>query len=93
MRLYPVPYIPLGEEKLVGGRLSVRQFLYLLAGGGVALLVLRGGGGVAAVLPFLVSAALAFGELPSRGMRLDEFLVRLVRYECSPRAFPYRRVL
>lgn len=90
MRVYPVPYLPEGEEKLVGGRLSVRQFLYLVAGGLAALLIARAGGRVAAVLPFAASAALAFGEVPSVGMRLDEYLVRLVRYEAGTKVFVLR---
>ncbi|MEW5935273.1 MAG: hypothetical protein AB1816_16985 [Bacillota bacterium] len=90
MQSYPVPYLPRGEERLVGGRLSVRQFLYLLAGGGLALVLLRAGAGAGAVLPAAVCAAFAFGELPHLGMRLDEFLVCLVRYECGRKAFPNR---
>lgn len=90
MRSYPVPYIPRGEEKLVGGRMSVRQFLYLLAGAGAGLLVLRSGGGLAGLLPVAAAAALAFVELPSCGMALDEFLVRFFRYEAGSKRFPYR---
>ena len=90
MQLYPVPYLPEGEDKLIGGRLSVRQLVYLVAGGFAAMLLARAGGGVSAVLPVAVSAVLAFGEVPSVGMRLDEYVVRLVRYEVGRKAFPLR---
>ncbi|MEW5934983.1 MAG: hypothetical protein AB1816_15515 [Bacillota bacterium] len=91
MQLYPVPYLPRGEDKIVAGRLSLRQAAWLVAGGFLGLALMRSGAGWGAALPALLGCALAFGEVPPYGTALDRFLWHLLRYEAAPVFYPYRR--
>lgn len=91
MQLYPVPYLPRGEDKVVAGRLSLRQAAWLVAGGFLGLALMRSGAGWSAALPALLGCAFAFGEVPPYGTPFDRFLWHLLRYEASPVFYPHRR--
>jgi len=91
VQLYPVPYLPRGEDKIVAGRLSLRQAAWLVAGGFLGLAFMRSGAGWGAALPALLGCAFAFGEVPPYGTALDRFLWHLLRYEASPVSYPHRR--
>ncbi len=85
-----------GEEKVIGGYLSLRQFAYLAGGGGLAMwlltLALRNPLFWPAVpLPAACALALAFAPSPCVGMQLDSYLAGLFSFRSRPKAFPYRR--
>lgn len=98
MKVYPVPLLLVEEEKVVGGRLSLRQVAYLFAGvaaGACVYWMLRPlGQGAAlflAALPVAAGAAMALVQLPRLGMGLDRFLALWLRFRLAPKEFPYRR--
>jgi len=85
-----------GEEKVVGGVLTLKQLSYLVAGAGLsALLFLQVAAHPAVLaavpLPGLVAAVLAFASVPRVGMPLDAYLLQLLRFRARPKEFPYAR--
>lgn len=87
---------PRGEEKVIGGRLTLRQFVYLAAGAGLSALALTSAARhpllwPAVPLPFAAGAVLAFVTVGDTGLGLDGYLARLLSFRARPRAFPYLR--
>lgn len=82
MRTYRVPILLDQEEKVIGGRLSLRQAAYILAGllaaiGLFSLVKVVAGKGIAggiAIAIFSAGVALALVEIPWLGMGLDRYL-------------------
>ncbi len=95
MRTYRVPILLNEEEKVFGGRLSLRQVAYLVAGlvfGLFLYYALRPAKPLAvglAVIVLAAAASLALVELPGLGMGLDRYLMLRFRYLTGPRRFPY----
>ncbi len=95
MRTYRVPILLNEEEKVFGGRLSLRQVAYLVSGlvlGGFLYYLLRSIKPLAFGLAIGVmgaAACLSLVEIPSLGMGLDRYLALRLRYLMSPRRFPY----
>lgn len=97
LRVYKVPLSIAGEPKVVGGRWTLRQLLYVLCGFAVsytaakALGFLGVAGWVVAAAPFLLSLALAFVIVPGRGIGLDRYIWLWALYSTQPQQFAYRR--
>lgn len=92
MRAFPVPVQLESEERVIGGYLTLRQLIYLLAGfalgGGIAIithffpLTLRI---LLCVLFFLIGSSLAFMRVYSTD--LDIFLYRWFKWRFNKREF------
>lgn len=92
MRAYPVPVQIEGEERLIGGFLSLRQLVYLVLGAAL-------GGGAAfgafflpLVLRFmlffiLAGAGTALALVPVQDVELDVYLSRWLAWRFSQREF------
>lgn len=97
MRTYRVPILLAQEEKVIGGRLSLRQAAYILAGllaaiGLFSMVKVVAGKGIAggiAIAVFGMGVALALVEIPWLGMGLDRCLMLKLRFALSAREFPY----
>ena len=95
MRAYPVPVQLEGEERVIGGFLTLRQLVYLVLG--TAL-----GGGAAAgafflplVLRFIVfflfaGAGAALALVPVQDTGLDVVLFRWLKWRFGQREFSWR---
>jgi len=87
---------PRGEEKVIGGRLTLRQFVYLAAGAGLSALALASAARhpflwAAVPIPAAAGVALAFVTVGATGLALDSYLARLLAFRARTRAFPYLR--
>lgn len=98
MRIYRTPILIDDEPKIFGGKASLRQALYVLAGLIAAYLaysVVKPLGketGIAlAAFCILGAAAMAFVKVPKYDMPLDQYLYRIARYKTSQHEFPYKR--
>jgi uncharacterized membrane protein YhdT len=95
LRVYKVPLSIAGEPKVVGGKWTLRQLLYVLCGfvfsymTGKALGFLGVAGWVAAAAPFLFALALAFVVVPGRGIGLDRYIWLWALYSAQPQQFAY----
>ena len=95
MRAYPVPVQLEGEERVIGGFLTLRQLVHLVLGAAL-------GGGAACgafflplVLRFVVfflfaGAGAALALVPAQDAGLDVFLWRWLRWRFSQREFSWR---
>lgn len=91
VRHYDMPIMEEGEDKVIGGFLTLRQAAYLLLGLLFGLLFRQVAGASGFVFPVLASAALAFARVPGEDAGLDRYLSLLLKHLVSPRAFPWRR--
>jgi hypothetical protein len=96
MRMFPIPMDLTGEEKLIGGVLSLRQMVYLLGGGVCAvffLFLLRlvhtpwALALPVAVLWFVLGVFLSFVSLS--GMGADEYLFRWFLWRTRRRRYDW----
>jgi len=98
LQLYRTPILLDDEPKIFGGKASLRQALYVLAGliaaclAYNALKILSKETAVAlAVCLLLGAAALAFFRVPGLDIPLDRYAYRFVFFYLSQREFPYKR--
>lgn len=97
MRVYKVPLSITGESKIIGGKYTLRQVLYLLLGFAVSYFALKALGFIGpigwalSVFPFLFAVALAFVSVPGKGMGLDRYLWLWFMYSSQPQQFVYHR--
>jgi len=91
MRSWPVPVQITDEEKIIGGVLTLRQLVYMIAG-------LAVGGALAAVIPtwallrFLIYLVFQIGGFALalcqvKDMSLDSYLVHYWKWKHSARSF------
>lgn len=89
MRAWPVPIQITDEERLIGGKLTVRQLLYIVAG-----LALGGASFGLIFLPLLARLTLfflvagggfAFAYARIYHMRVDQYLYLYLKWRKSPR--------
>ncbi|MBA1335376.1 MAG: hypothetical protein HPY66_0998 [Firmicutes bacterium] len=95
MRFYRVPVQLEKEEKVFGGRISLRQFLYLVTGAGAGaaffLAMYKDGMGRAAaawVLCIAAGAGMAFTRI--REVGVDRYILMLARFGVMRKAYPFR---
>lgn len=98
MRIYRTPILIDDEPKIFGGKASLRQALYILAGLIAAYLqynamkIVSTETAIAfAGICVFVAVALAFFRVPGLDMPLDQYLYRLILYSLSQQDFPYER--
>lgn len=97
MRTYRVPILLNVESKPFGGRLSLRQAAYILAGLILAIgtfYPIKSIVGVEiaagfALAVFGAGVALALVQLHGLGLSLDRYLLLRLRFSVSQREFPY----
>lgn len=97
MRYFNVPYFFTEEEKIIGGKLSWREILYIGIGGLIGFLL-----GYCLPAPLIariflgalvlcIGCVFAFFELPNLNMRLDSYLILLFKFHLRGKEFPFRR--
>ncbi|KAB2952000.1 PrgI family protein [Heliorestis acidaminivorans] len=97
---YHLPMQPEGEDKIIGGMLSLRQFTFLLVGFvpgailGVILLKLTKLIFVAvliSLLPSILGAYMAFWRIEKHDMTADQYWRFRLLYQYRDRKYPYRQ--
>lgn len=95
MRFYSVPVQLEKEDKAFGGRISLRQFIYLVIGAGTGavlfLAMYRTGVQLAVAAWVLCSVAggiLAFHRV--REVDVDRYMMMLVRFRLARKKYPFR---
>lgn len=94
MENHPIPQDVTGFKFKLIGSITVKQFLYLLAGGALALIVYLLPGNLAVKLPFMVTffgigASLAF--LPVEGRPMDVMFINFIKTLPSENQYIYRK--
>lgn len=94
MENHPIPQDITGFKFKLIGSITIKQFLYLLAGGALALIIYLLPGGIALKLPFMltffgIGASLAF--LPIEGRPMDTMLVNFIRALPSENQYIYKK--
>ena len=94
MENHPIPQDITGFKFKLIGSITIKQFLYLLAGGALALIVYLLPGGIALKLPFMltffgIGASLAF--LPIEGRPMDTMLINFIRALPSENQYVYKK--
>lgn len=89
---YDMPLVVEGEDKVVGGFMTLRQAAWLV-GSAVAGMGLSSalGSFLPLGLSLAAGAALGFLKAPAVDAGLDRFLALFIRFSLSPKAFPWRR--
>jgi hypothetical protein len=101
MRIYRVPLSITEEPKHIGGKISLRQFFYLVAGFATSYawiklsLLLNLGLWVwmPALLPMIAAIMLAFVRIDRIGGGLDRYLFFWFMYRTQPQKYVYHRFL
>lgn len=98
MRTYRVPILINEEPKIFGGKATLKQVGYVLAGLMLAYIAYqavrplsRDAAMTAAGAAVLLSAAVAFVRVPRYDMGLDAYVVRWLLYTLRPKRLPYKR--
>ena len=98
MRVYKTPILTTEEQKVIGGKLSLRQFTYILVGGILAFSVAKAMFkliGLAAILFFIVifitALLLAFFKLRNHDLNLDKYLLLRVKFHFAQKDYKYGR--
>lgn len=91
---HPIPQDITGFKFKLIGSITIKQFLYLLAGGALALIVYLLPGNLIAKLPFIVTffgvgASLAF--IPIEGRPMDIMFINFIKTLPSENQFIYRK--
>jgi hypothetical protein len=94
MENHPIPQDITGFKFKLIGSITIKQFLYLLAGGAIALIVYLLPGEIAFKLPFMltffgIGAALAF--LPIEGRPMDIMLINFIKALPSENQYIYKK--
>ena len=94
MENHPIPQDITGFKFKLIGSITIKQFLYLLAGGALALIIYLLPGSIALKLPFMltffgIGASLAF--LPIEGRPMDTMLVNFIRALPSENQYIYKK--
>ena len=94
MENHPIPQDITGFKFKLIGSITIKQFLYLLAGGALALIVYLLPGGIVIKLPFMltffgIGASLAF--LPIEGRPMDAMLVNFIKALPSENQYIYKK--
>jgi hypothetical protein len=98
VRVYKTPILTTEEQKVIGGKLSLRQFAYILGGGLISFSLsktLYKFISLASVLIFAalfgVSLLFAFYKVRHHEMNLDRFLFLRLKYVVSQKEYKYGR--
>lgn len=98
MRVYKTPILTTEEQKIIGGKLSLRQFTYILGGGLVSFAVAKTLYGFIGSISIVLFAALfcvflllAFYKIRRYEINLDRFLILQFKYAISQNEYRYER--
>jgi len=98
MRIYETPILTTGEQKIIGGKLSLRQFAYILFGGIVSFSLTKTlyelvGFASMVIFPvvFGISLLLAFYKIRHHEMNLDRYLLLRLKFAMSQKEYWYGR--
>ena len=99
MRIYKTPILTTGEQKIIGGKLSLRQFAYILFGGIVSFSLTKTlyelvGFASMVIFPvvFGISLLLAFYKIRLQfEMNLDRYLLLRLKFAMSQKEYWYGR--
>lgn len=98
MRIYKTPILTTEEQKIIGGKLSLRQFAYVLGGGLVSFSLAKtlytfiGFISIAlCAAVFCIFLLLAFYKVRRYEINLDRFFVLRLKYAFSQKRYRYER--